>query len=145
MASCRQRKTGEEVEITSLIACSESQLMWPLARFHARNVLNAGDSIWNSGRFAPTAIRLKLADGPQYVTRIEMQTEMNPARAYVHHEINAGMNSGSMRTYGCLKGPASHGAWIRVAVNAEVQLLEIATISSPSYVAWRRIRVFGKI
>ena len=144
MAYCRQRKTAAEAEIKSLTAWSESRFMWPLVRYHACNVLDPGDSVWNSGKFAPTSIRVKLTDGPLHVTRVELQAEMNPTRAIVHHEIRAGISPGTMRVVGCIKGFVSHGAWIRVAVNDDVQFLEIATVESPSFVAWKRIRVFGK-
>jgi hypothetical protein len=142
--TCRQRKMAEEVEINALTAWSDSRFMWPLARYHACNVLDPGDSIWNSGKFAPASIRVKLTDGPRHVTRVELQAEMNPLRALVHHEIRAGLTPGTMRVVGCIKGPVSHGAWIRVAVNDEVQYVEIATVESPSFVAWKRIRVYGR-
>jgi hypothetical protein len=119
--------------------------MWPLVRYHACNVLDSGDSIWNSGKFAPASICIKLTNGPQYVTSIKLQTEMSPVRALVHHEIYAGLAVGDgMQVIGCIKGPVCQGAWIHVAVNQEAQFLEIKTISSLSFVAWKRIRVYGK-
>lgn len=140
----RQRRRASEVEIKSLTAWSASRMMWPLVRYHACNVLDAGDSVWNSGKFAPVSIRVKLTDGPMYVTRLEMQVEMSPTlRGHVHHEIYAGKYTGTMREVGCVKGLVSHGSWIHVAVKEEVQYLEIHTLDSPSFVAWRRIRVFG--
>ena len=139
----RQRRRPSEVEIKSLTACSTSHLMWPLVRYHACNVLDAGESIWNSGKFAPASIRIKLTDGPMYVTRLELQVEMSPTRANVHHEIHAGISAGTMRVIGCVKGLVSHGSWIHVAVKDEVECLEINTLDSPSFVAWRCIRVFG--
>jgi hypothetical protein len=142
---CRQRKMAEEVEITSLIAWSDSRFMWPLARYHACNVLDPGDSIWNSGKFAPASIQVKLTDRPQHVSRVELQVEMSPLRACVHHQILAGLTPSSMHVVGCIKGIISHGQWIHVAVNNKVQFLEIATLQSPSFVAWKRLRVYGRV
>ena len=125
------------VEIKSLTAWSESQLMWPLAQYHMCNVLDDADTIWNSGRYAPASIRVKLTDGPQHVTSVKLQVEMSPLRAQVHHEIRAA------DVVVCVKGPVAHGAWIHVDLNCDTQLIEIVTIASPSFVAWKRIRVFG--
>ena len=61
----------------------------------------------------------------------------------MHHEIHAGISAGTMRVVGCVKGLVSHGSWIHVAVKDEVECLEINTLDSPSFVAWRCIRVFG--
>jgi len=140
--TCRRRKNAQAYdssgyEIKSLTAWSESRMMWPLVRFDACNVLEEGDSIWNSGKFAPASIRLKFTGGMQRVTRVELQAEMSPLRAVVHHEIRAA------DVVVCVKGPVAHGAWIHVDLNCDTQLIEIVTIASPSFVAWKRIRVFG--
>ena len=132
------------VEIKSLTAWSESQLMWPLAQYHMCNVLDNADTIWNSGRYAPASIRIRLTDGPQHVTSVKLQVEMSPIRASVHHQISVGPTVGSMRIVGCIKCSVSHGDWLKVAVNQnDVQFIEIKTVSSPSYVAWKRIKVYG--
>jgi hypothetical protein len=107
------------------------------------NVLDDADTIWNSGRYAPASIRVKLTDGPQHVTSVKLQVEMSPLRAQVHHEIRAGLTADSMRVVGRIKGSVSHGAWVHVAVNDHAQFIEIKTVSSPSYVAWKRIKVYG--
>ncbi len=138
----RRRHSGRDVEITSLTAWSESQRMWPMARYHACNVLDAGDSIWNAGKYAPASICVKLTDGPRRVSVIELHAEMSPIKALVHHEIRAGLSPCGLRVVGSIQGCVSHGECLRVAVNAEVQFVEVATLASPSFVAWRRIRLF---
>ena len=143
MAYHRRTNTKREGEIKSLTAWSDSQLMWPLARYHMCNVLDDADTIWNSGRYAPASIRVKLTDGPQHVTSVKLQVEMSPLRAQVDHEIRAGLTADSMRVVGRIKGSVSHGAWVHVAVNDHAQFIEIKTVSSPSYVAWKRIKVYG--
>ena len=144
MAYHRKTNTKQEGEIKSLTAWSDSQLMWPLARYHMCNVLDDADTIWNAGRYAPVSIRIKLTDGPQYVASVKLQVEMSPLRAQVHHEISVGPTTGSLRVVGCIKCSVSHGAWFQVAVNEnDVQFIEIKTVSSPSYVAWKRIKVYG--
>ena len=138
-----RRKKASDTEITSLTAESAAQYLWPTVRYQACNVLDPGNSIWNAGRFAPASIVLKLTDGPCHVTTIELLTEMSPLRAVVHHEIRGGLTPGTMRVISCIKGPVAHGTWLRVALNSEVQFVEVATIASPSFVAWKRIRVYA--
>jgi hypothetical protein len=140
-----RRKNKKSNEIKSLTAWSESQLMWPLAKYHMCNVLDDADTIWNSGKYAPASIRIKLTDGPQHVTSLLLQAEMSPVQARVHHEIRAGPTPEQMRVVAKINCPVFHGEWINVAVNGDdVQFVEIKTISSPSYVAWKRIKVFGR-
>jgi hypothetical protein len=144
MAFLRKKNKGVDAEIKSLTAWSESQLMWPLAQYHMCNVLDDADTIWNSGRYAPASIRIRLTDGPQHVTSVKLQVEMSPLRAQVHHQISVGPTVASMRVVGCIKCSVSHGDWLQVAVNTnDVQFIEIKTVSSPSYVAWKRIKVYG--
>ena len=138
-----RRRKACETEIKSLSAWSESQYMWPTTRYHACNVLNADESVWNAGRHAPASIRVKLTDGPRHVSVVELYTEMSPLRAVVHHEVRAGLTTGTMRVVACIKGPVAHGTCLRVAVNTEVQFVEVATMASPSFVAWKRIRVYA--
>lgn len=138
------RNGDTDAEIMSLTAWSDSRLMWPMVRYHACNVLCDSDTIWNSGSYAPSSICIKLTEGPKYVTSVKLQAEMSPLRALVHHEIHVGVTVDTMRSVGCIKCSVSHGEWIRVAVNDNVQYVKIMTISSPSYVAWKRIRVYGE-
>ena len=140
----KMKKADIDTEIKSLTAWSDSQLMWPMVRYHACNVLCDSDTIWNSGSYAPSSICIKLTEGPKYVTSVKLQAEMSPLRALVHHEIHAGLTVDTMRSVECIKCSVSHGEWIRVAVNDNVQYVKITTISSPSYVAWKRIRVYGE-
>ena len=148
MALCRKRKKEEEdvvvAEIKSMTAWSESQLMWPLVKYHMCNVLDDADTVWNAGRYAPASIRIRLTEGPQHVVSVKLQAEMSPIKAAVHHEIRAGSDLDSMRVVGCIRCVACHGEWLGVNVNEpNVQYIEVKTMVSPSYVAWRRIKVFG--
>ena len=145
MTYYRGKTTKASAEIKSLTAWSDSQLMWPLVRYHACNVLDDADTIWSSGKYAPASIRIKLTEGPCYVTSIKLQAEMSPVRAKVHHEIRAGLDLDTMCVVGCIKSCVSHGSWIQVAIDGNIQIIEIKTISSPSYVAWRRIQVYGNV
>jgi len=139
------QKEDFDIEIKSLTASSDSQLMWPLVKYHMCNVLHDADTIWNSGRYAPASIRIKLTDGPQRVTSVKLQAEMSPLKAMVHHEISVGSTIDNMHVVGCIKRFVSHGAWFHLAVNDDnVQFIEIKTIASPSYVAWKRIKVYGR-
>jgi hypothetical protein len=145
MTYYRGKSTKKEIEMKSLTAWSDSRLMWPLVKYHACNVLDDTDSIWNSGKYAPSSIRIKLTEGPHYVSSIKLQVEMSPVKAMVHHEVHVGLDLDTMHVVGCIKTCVSHGAWIQVAVNENTQIIEIKTMSSPSYVAWKCIKVYGGI
>ena len=143
-----RRKKGSEraevVEIDALTAWSDSQLMWPLIKYHMCNVLDDADAIWNAGRYAPASIRIKLTDGPQRVAFVKLQVEMSPVKADVHHEVYVGPSTDNMCAVARVKCVVCHGEWLTVTVNEDnVQFIEIKTISSPSYVAWKRIKVYS--
>ena len=135
----RRKPSNKESEVMSLTATSDT--MWSSERFHPRNVL-CEEYWWNSGRFAPATIRLRLNDGPARLTRIALQVEMWPENGRVDHEIRAGLSPGSMRGVGWFEGSISSSDWIEIRLDSDAQYIDIVTNKSPSFVAWRRIKVW---
>lgn len=161
----------EEIYPSSLTATSDTRLLWPLALFHAAHVLDRSDAScwWNSGVFPPATLRLQLLHGaPASLTRMALQTELMPATATlarVRHEIRVGLSPDAMRSAGWFEGVVSTKEWIDIPLDCgELQLLdgdntpadtpehqrrrarfiEIVTHESPSYVAWRRVRIWKR-
>ncbi len=144
----RKRKTSpqppqQEVEIQHMTATSSSHLLWPLSIYHASNVLsNSSILYWNSGVYAPASICLEIHKFPIRLTRIALQIEMLPD-GQVYHEIRAGPRKMGMQFACKIEGVVSHGNWISIPVDCEnVRYITITTHVSPSFVAWRRIRVW---
>jgi hypothetical protein len=154
----------QEVHPDLLTASSDTRLLWPLTLFHAANVLDRSDGCWwNSGTFPPATLRLQLHGGPASLTRMALQVEMLPATARVRHEIRVGLSADTMRTACWFEGVVSSREWIRVSLDCALQgvgdagdtealelrrrrvrFIEVVTHESPSYVAWRRIRVWQR-
>jgi hypothetical protein len=165
--ACRRRKSAavkrsatalslpppdEEIQPTSLTATSDTRLLWPLPVFQASHVLlHNDDCVWNAGTFPPATLRLELRGTPARLTRMALQTEMEPATARVRHEIRIGPSLDAMRTASWFDGTVSTKSWIEIELDGcedeerrprPVRFIEIVTHDSPSYVAWRRIRVW---
>lgn len=154
----------EEIHSQRLNASSDTRLLWPLALFHAAHVLDRSDTCWwNSGVFPPATLRLQLHGAPALLTRMMLQTEMLPtAMTRVRHEIRVGLSPDAMRSAGWFEGVVSTKEWIEIPLDCEVQLIdgdnpdtpehqrrrarfiEIVTHESPSYVAWRRVRIWKR-
>jgi hypothetical protein len=140
--------------------------------FHAANVLDRReDRWWNSGSFPPATLRLQLYGPPASLTRIALQAEMHPTMARVKHEIRVGLSPDTMRTACWFEGIVSNREWIRFSLRSDagtahqplllplgdaehkdssgeqrrrVRLIEITTHESPSYVSWRRVRIWKR-
>ena len=154
----------EEIYPSSLTATSDTRLLWPLALFHAAHVLDRSDTCWwNSGVFPPATLRLQLHGAPALLTRMVLQTEMLPTTMVrVRHEIRVGLSPNTMRSAGWFEGVVSTKEWIQIPLDdtfqwtddnhsdtteqhrRRVQFIDIVTHESPSYVAWRRVRIWKR-
>jgi hypothetical protein len=168
--ACRRRKSAtvarstatlplpppdEEIPPTSLTATANTRLLWPLPVFQASHVLlQSDDHWWNAGTFPPATLRLELRGTPARLTRVALQTEMEPATARVRHEIRTGLSLDAMRSASWFDGTVSTQSWIEIALYSDddaerrprpVRFIEVVTHDSPSYVAWRRIRVWKAV
>jgi hypothetical protein len=166
------QEEDEEIHPDSLTAASDTRLLWPFSMFHAANVLDRReDRWWNSGSFPPATLRLQLYGPPASLTRIALQAEMHPTMARVKHEIRVGLSPDTMRTACWFEGVVSNREWIRFSLRSDagtahqplllplgdaehkdssgeqrrrVRLIEITTHESPSYVSWRRVRIWKR-
>ena len=146
--------TEDEIPPARLTATSDTRLMWPFTLFHASNVLLQSDFYWwNAGTFAPATLRLEIGGTPARLTRIALQTEMEPATARVRHEIRVGLSREAMRTVNWFEEVVASKDWIVLSLfedddghrRRRVRFIEVVTHTSPSYVAWRRIRVWKAV
>ncbi len=94
------------------------------------------DEIWNAGQFAPASIRFEF-DTHIRCTRIDLLPCMEPKSGNVVHEIRTGSDVYRF------SGRATDHRWIQAELNPDGQrarTIEIHTLESPSWVAWRRVR-----
>ena len=142
----------EEVPASSLTASSDAYYLWPFTIFHPSNITASSDLYWNSGSFAPASIRLDLGSAPIYVTRIALEAVMLPAMGRVRHEVRTGLTLDGLHSACWYTGVAVDGEWMHFQLTEEggglrrrVRYLEIKTHESPSWVAWRGIRVWKAV
>ena len=102
------------------------------------------DTIWSSEYFAPQWFTVTL-DGLYLVDRIQLVVSQAPAGPTTH-EIWLGNESGARTLYTRLENVyASDGQTLDVPIDPprNVSELYLLTVQSPSWVAWREIRIFG--
>lgn len=139
--SLRHRHRSSETPEAEVLPCSSTSesdaFWWWPPSCPAANALTANeDEIWNAGRFAPAGIRFAF-DAPFRCSRIELLPCMVPAKGAVVHEFRSGGGVYQIRT------EATDRRWIRVEFEGggmEIEKLDIVTLASPSWVAWRRVR-----
>jgi hypothetical protein len=138
----------EEINPSELAASSPTYYLWPFPLFHPCNVLSKTDCHWNSGSYAPAFILLDLGTEPICITRIELLTEMLPATGRVQHQIRIGLTPDTLHNVCVYSGVVNHSEWIQIQLGMHgytrrrSRYIEIRTHESPSWVAWRRIRVW---
>lgn len=131
-----------EVEVFPCSTTSSSDVFWwwPSSS-PPSNVLTANeDEIWNAGRFAPASIRFTF-DMPFTCKRIELLPCMVPTTGTVVHEFRTASNLTQIRL------EATDRQWIRVDFPGDgwrFKTIDIVTLESPSWVAWRRIHFWKK-
>ena len=102
------------------------------------------ESLWNSGRIPLGWIRIAL-DGQHLVNRVEMVVAQAPPGPTTH-ELWLGDSSGTRALYKRLISEHTEdGQTLAVSVDPPRNITEvyIRTVQSPSWVAWRELRVFG--
>ena len=104
------------------------------------------DSVWNSQQFAPEWFSITF-DEFYLVDRIELVVTQLPAGPTTH-EVWLGSGSGTRVLYERLIDvDTEDGQTLEVAISPPRRLKEvfIHTLDSPSWVAWREVRVFGSL
>ena len=98
------------------------------------------DRLWNSGSVAPGWIQVDLGQ-PTAITKVRLYTEQNPPGP-TSHQILGGLSPDSLVPLGTLDGDTASGQWLELQVNGNVRYVRIATLKSPSWVAWREIEIY---
>jgi hypothetical protein len=97
---------------------------------------------WNANGVAAQWIRIDLGQAHS-VTQVKLLIAQNPAGATTH-EVSFGDPSGTFSKATTFSQQTTDGQWLSFATNAaNVRYVKIATKSSPSWVAWREIEVYG--
>ena len=102
------------------------------------------ESLWNSGRIPLGWFRIAL-DGQYLVNRVEMVIAQTPPGPTTH-ELWLGDGSGTRALYARLTNEHTEdGQTLSVTIDPPRSINEVyvRTVQSPSWVAWREIRVFG--
>ncbi len=105
----------------------------------------AFDFIWNSGDYAPQWIEIDLGS-PQPIGQISLLTAQLPRGDTVHRVLG---KAGAGDPYQLLyefTGFTTDGQWLDYSPPTpweDVRFLRVETTTSPSWVAWREIRVYG--
>ena len=102
------------------------------------------ESLWNSGRIPLGWIQIAL-DGQYLVNKVEMVVAQTPPGP-TSHELWLGDGSGTRALYSRLSNQHTEdGQTLAVPIDPPRSINEvyIRTVQSPSWVAWREIRVFG--
>ena len=132
------RPALEEKELfpASATSSSDGMMSWWSPHIPNNALTENEDEIWNAGQFAPASIRFEF-DTHIRCTRIDLLPCMEPKSGHVVHEIRAG--SDVFR----FSGRATDRRWIQAELSPEGQrakTIEIHTLESPSWVAWRQVR-----
>ncbi len=102
------------------------------------------DTYWNSGAFPTQYIQLDLGNSYN-VTGLCVNAAQLPA-GVTYHDISAGSSVSTLRTVAVLNESLPIDQWKYVPVVANgTRFVKINTTSSPSWVAWNEIKVFGTL
>lgn len=102
------------------------------------------DTLWNSGAFPAQYIQLDLGNAYN-VTGLCVNAAQLPA-GVTYHDISAGSSVSTLRTVAVLNEALPIDQWKYVPVVANgARFVKINTTSSPSWVAWNEIKVFGTL
>ena len=102
----------------------------------AHRVLEPDDGCWNSGGFAPAWIRLDAGAGVEF-TGVLLLPELS-LDSVIHLKLRV-----DDRLVCEWRGMAHSGRWLRIDFHGRGRVLEVLTLESASWVAWRRIRAFA--
>ena len=110
------------------------------------NVLTPNNhETWNARCFPPATITLEFTGNTnlRLVTRIELLPDMLPERGDVEHRIT--LWDGSVSKTSVYAGNGENLKWISIDISppTPAHKIDILTTKSPSFVAWRQIRIFA--
>jgi len=97
--------------------------------------------VWNSGGAAPAWIELDLGSS-HFINSVRMTPDMSPSGS-VSETIYVGNSPGPAGVGGSYSGAAATLEPISVNIGVSARYVRISTTSSPSWVAWREIEIYG--
>lgn len=96
---------------------------------------------WSSAGPAPQWIQLDLGEESS-VSKLRLNVSQTPTGPTTH-QIYGGSTPDNLKLLGTLDGVTQEGQWLELPLQANnVRYLKIATVKSPSWIAWREIEVF---
>jgi hypothetical protein len=100
---------------------------------------------WNAETDAPQWIEIDLL-ADHIVRYISLNPEQTPA-GVTRHEVRGRGSSGESRVLGTIHQWTQSGGWYTVALGDDegrgLRRIHVHTLSTPSWVSWREIQVFG--
>ena len=97
---------------------------------------------WSSGGFPTQWIQLDLGAAAS-LNKVRLLVNQDPSGTTTH-EVYGGPTSGSLGLLGTLSGSTQEWQWLELASTAtNVRYIKVVTTSSPSWVGWREIEVYG--
>lgn len=97
--------------------------------------------VWNAGHGAPAWVEIDLG-AQKTVTRIRLTPEQDPEGAVVHY-IYAGSSPSPTNLVATISGNGATLEPFAASLGAPARYVRIYTVSSPSWVAWREIELYG--
>ena len=133
---------AENHEITPHSITSSSDINWISAWLTpvSNLLLPNPNLIWNSRDFAPAWVGIDLG-AVHEVSCVGLLPCMDPPSGRVVHVIRAGQTREGMRRVRTYEGDTEDSVWLSIPIQKPARYIEISTVLSPSWVAWRRVVV----
>jgi hypothetical protein len=95
---------------------------------------------WNSGGVAPASV---IVDMGQHMdlSRVELLTSQSPD-GVTEHQISVSDDLVLWTSASSVTQDTTDDEWLSVPINMSARYIAISTVLSPSWVAWRELRVF---
>ena len=105
-----------------------------------------GDTLWNAGAGPPATIEVDLGS-PIRVTEVRLRVSQFPAGATTHRVSGREVLGGPSVELGTADGSTADNDVLTLTPDPTlpaVRFVRVETVTSPSWVAWREIEVFGE-
>jgi YD repeat-containing protein len=100
------------------------------------------NTLWNSGGFPSQWITIDLGQ-LSTVSKVRLLIAQSPTGSTTH-ELYGGATTSNLSSLGSLSGSTQNGQWLEFDPNtSNIRYLKVLTTSSPSWVAWSEIEVYG--
>jgi predicted amidohydrolase YtcJ len=133
--------SGENIALGALVTASGNLPDTPAAYVVDGDL----DAVWISGADAPQWVEIDLG-APQTVSAIRLQVAQSPS-GNTEHQIFMGTHDGNFELVHTFIGFTEERQWLVHGLQdslSNIQYVRIETVSSPSWVAWYEIEVYGE-